>query len=172
MQRWAAQAKVVKAWNIVGNPHMFQPSFPGGPPDMFIAGNDADAKVKVSEILAAFGWQVVDLGSIEMSRYLEPLAMVWIMTYFRTKSGNHAIKLLRSNGRRPGWRSTRPRPGDYFQVDRRGAFGFACRHVSTLFSRSLRRSARCQRLPFEPWLGVGRDPDIRPFLARGVTPTP
>ncbi|HNN93786.1 MAG TPA: NAD(P)-binding domain-containing protein [Pseudomonadota bacterium] len=95
VQRWAAQAKVVKAWNIVGNPHMFQPSFPGGPPDMFIAGNDADAKVKVSEILAAFGWQVVDLGSIEMSRYLEPLAMVWIMTYFRTKSGNHAIKLLR-----------------------------------------------------------------------------
>ncbi len=95
VQRWAPGAKVVKAWNIVGNPHMYQPSFPGGPPDMFIAGNDGEAKTKVSEILAAFGWQIVDLGGIEMSRYLEPLAMVWIMTYFRTRSGNHAFKLLR-----------------------------------------------------------------------------
>ena len=95
VQRWVPQAKVVKAWNIVGNPHMYQPNFPGGPPDMFIAGNDAEAKQRVGEILTAFGWHNIDLGSIEMSRYLEPLAMVWIMTYFRTKSGNHAIKLLR-----------------------------------------------------------------------------
>lgn len=95
VQRWVPLAKVVKAWNIVGNPHMFQPSFPGGPPDMFIAGNDAGAKEKVTEILKAFGWDVNDLGGIEMSRYLEPMAMVWIMQYFRTRSGNHAFKLLR-----------------------------------------------------------------------------
>ncbi len=95
VQRWAPQAKVVKAWNIVGNPHMYQPNFPGGPPDMFIAGNDAEAKQRVGEILTAFGWHNIDLGSIEMSRYLEPLAMVWIMTYFRTQNGNHAFKLLR-----------------------------------------------------------------------------
>ena len=29
------------------------------------------------------------------SRLLEPLAMLWIMYYFRTNTGNHAFKLLR-----------------------------------------------------------------------------
>ena len=50
VQRWAPGARVVKAFNIVGNPHMVDPVFPEGQPDMFICGNDADAKAKVTEI--------------------------------------------------------------------------------------------------------------------------
>ena len=95
VQRWLTTARVVKAFNIVGNAHMFRPEFPGGPPDMFIAGNDAAAKQTVSRILNEFGWEVIDLGGIENSRYLEPLAMVWITHGFRTRSWNHAFKLLR-----------------------------------------------------------------------------
>jgi 8-hydroxy-5-deazaflavin:NADPH oxidoreductase len=96
VQRWLPAARVVKAFNIVGNPHMFRPTFPGGPPDMFICGNDASAKNAVAEICTAFGWpQPIDLGGIESARYLEPLAMVWILVYFATRSGNHAFKLLR-----------------------------------------------------------------------------
>ena len=45
-------------------------------------------------ILNSFGWSVIDLGGIEASRFLEPLAMVWIVHFFRTHSGNHAFKLL------------------------------------------------------------------------------
>ena len=85
----------MKAFNIVGNAHMFRPQFPGGPPDMFICGNDASAKVKVTEILKAFGWDVIDIGGIDGARYLEPLAMVWIMHGVRANSWNHAFKLLR-----------------------------------------------------------------------------
>lgn len=95
VQRWLTRARVVKAFNIVGNAHMFRPDFPGGPPDMFIAGNDAAAKHTVSRILNEFGWEVIDLGGIELSRYLEPLAMVWVAYGFRNKSWNHAFKLLR-----------------------------------------------------------------------------
>jgi predicted dinucleotide-binding enzyme len=95
VQRWLTTARVVKAFNIVGNAHMFRPAFPGGPPDMFICGNDAGAKQTVSQILNEFGWEVIDLGGIEASRYLEPLAMVWIAHGFREKSWNHAFKLLR-----------------------------------------------------------------------------
>ena len=40
VQRWLKDAKVVKAFNIVGHDDMVNPKFPGGPPDMFIAGND------------------------------------------------------------------------------------------------------------------------------------
>ena len=55
VQRWLPSAHVVKAFNIVGNEHMFKPDFPGGPPDMFICGNDAAAKQTVTGILKDFG---------------------------------------------------------------------------------------------------------------------
>lgn len=95
VQRLVPTARVVKCFNIVGNQHMFRPDFPGGPPDMLIAGNDADAKHAVSEICHAFGWNVLDLGGIEASRYLEPFAMVWIVHFLRNKVRDHAFKLLR-----------------------------------------------------------------------------
>jgi predicted dinucleotide-binding enzyme len=44
VQRTLPDSKVVKAFNIVGNPHMIHPDFPGGPPTMFICGNDSEAK--------------------------------------------------------------------------------------------------------------------------------
>src|ERR1041384_5434419 len=96
VQRWLPQARVVKAFTIVGNAFMVQPQFPGGPPDMFICGNDAAAKQTVTDICRSFGWPgALDLGGIEMARYLEPLAMVWIVYGFGTGSWNHAFKLLR-----------------------------------------------------------------------------
>ena len=95
VQRWLAESHVVKAFNIIGNPFMVNPQFPGGPPDMFICGNNTRAKQSVTEILTAFGWSTIDLGGIESSRYLEPLAMVWIIYGFRTNSWSHALKLLR-----------------------------------------------------------------------------
>jgi 8-hydroxy-5-deazaflavin:NADPH oxidoreductase len=96
VQRWLPRARVVKAFNIVGNASMVHPQFPGGPPDMFICGNDAAAKRTVTEICTSFGWPgALDLGGIEMARYLEPLAMVWIAYGIRTNTWSHAFKLLR-----------------------------------------------------------------------------
>ncbi|MBI2221844.1 MAG: NAD(P)-binding domain-containing protein [Acidobacteria bacterium] len=95
VQRWLTTARVVKAFNMIGSAHMFRPEFPGGPPDMFICGNDQSAKQAVSRILNEFGWEVIDLGRIEASRHLECLAMLWITYGFRHKSWNHAFRLLR-----------------------------------------------------------------------------
>jgi len=95
VQRWLPKAHVVKAFNIVGSVHMVNPSFPDGKPDMLIAGNDANAKKVVSALCEELGWPTVDMGGIEASRYLEPFAMVWILHYVRTQSGNHAFKLLK-----------------------------------------------------------------------------
>ncbi len=95
VQRWVPGAKVVKCWNIVGNAHMIDPDFPDGPPTMFIAGNHEQAKATVQDLLDSFGWDCSDLGGIESSRYLEPLAMVWILDFFATGSGNMALRMLR-----------------------------------------------------------------------------
>lgn len=95
VQRWLPKAQVVKAFNIVGHAHMVQPKFPGGPPDMFLCGNDAEAKRTVTELLAAFGWNTIDIGGIEGSRLLEPLCLLWVAYGIRSKSWDHAFKLLR-----------------------------------------------------------------------------
>lgn len=95
VQRLAPEAHVVKAFNSVGNAHFFKPDFPGGPPDMFICGNDEGAKQKVTGLVREFGWESIDLGDIEMSRHLEPLCIVWVVHGIRTQSWNHAFKLLR-----------------------------------------------------------------------------
>ena len=95
VQRLIPKARVVKAFNTVGNAHMIHPQFPGGPPDMFLCGNDAEGKKIVSQICEAFGWGVVDIGGIEGSRYLEPMCMTWVLYGALSSSWNHAFKLLR-----------------------------------------------------------------------------
>jgi 8-hydroxy-5-deazaflavin:NADPH oxidoreductase len=95
VQRWLPKSRVVKAFNTVGNAHMVNPHFPGGPPDMFICGNDAEAKKTVVEILHAFGWPSLDIGGIEGARLLEPMCILWILYGARSGSWNHAFKLLR-----------------------------------------------------------------------------
>jgi predicted dinucleotide-binding enzyme len=96
VQRMLPDSKVVKAFNTVGNSHFIHPDFPGGPPTMFICGNDGKAKKTITDnILTKLGWETIDIGGIEGARLLEPLAFLWIMHYFRTGNGNHAFKLLR-----------------------------------------------------------------------------
>lgn len=97
VQRLLADAHVVKAFNIVGNPQMVDPDFPDGKPDMFICGNNSDAKQTAGQLIESLGWPpTIDLGGIENARYLEPLAMVWITHFFNNGfNGNHAFKLLR-----------------------------------------------------------------------------
>lgn len=95
VQRLVPNARVVKAFNTVGNAHMINPRFAGGPPDMFLCGNDDDAKKIVSQICEHFGWGVVDIGGIEGSRLLEPMCLLWVLYGARTGTWNHAFKLLR-----------------------------------------------------------------------------
>jgi 8-hydroxy-5-deazaflavin:NADPH oxidoreductase len=96
LQKLLPHARVVKAFNIVGNAHFFRPVFPGGPPDMYICGNDAAAKQTVTEVLQEFGWpSVIDLGPIECSRELESLCILWVKTALTIGNWNIAFKVLR-----------------------------------------------------------------------------
>ncbi len=95
VQKAAPGARVVKAYNTVGNTLFVDPQLPGGPPTMFIAGNDDAAKATVTQLLEDTGWEVADLGGIEASRWLEAMCMAWVVYGARTGTWNHAWKLLK-----------------------------------------------------------------------------
>jgi 8-hydroxy-5-deazaflavin:NADPH oxidoreductase len=100
MERLQAEfpaSRLVKAFNSVGAACMVEPRFEGGPPTMFIAGNDAAAKAQVGTILAQFGWDVADMGEAPAARAIEPLAMLWCIPGFRDTDWVHAFKLLRQH---------------------------------------------------------------------------
>lgn len=95
VQRLLPEARVVKAFNIITATHMVHPKLPDGTPDMFIAGNDAQAKSDVQALLTAFGWRgAIDMGDIRASRLLEPLAMLWISYGLRNNHWSHGFSLL------------------------------------------------------------------------------
>jgi 8-hydroxy-5-deazaflavin:NADPH oxidoreductase len=94
VQRLLPDAQVVKVFNTAGHVHMFRPKFPGGPPDMFLCGNDAVSKKTVSEWVRAFGWNPVDVGGIEGSRLLEPMCVLWVAAGATGGSWDIAFKLL------------------------------------------------------------------------------
>jgi predicted dinucleotide-binding enzyme len=95
LQRELPAARFVKAFNSVGAGCMVNPQLDGGAPTMFVAGNDERARAEVAAIVAAFGWDVADMGPTEAARAIEPLAMLWCIPGFQRNDWAHAFKLLR-----------------------------------------------------------------------------
>jgi len=95
LQREFPEAHLVKVFNSVGTISMVNPEFPGGPPTMFICGNDAGAKKQVEGILDQFGWETADMGGVEAARAIEPLCMLWCIPGFLRNEWTHAFKLIR-----------------------------------------------------------------------------
>lgn len=95
IQKMLPDAQVVKAFSCVGNAFMYKPVFAGGPPTMFICGNDAEAKKTVTGILGSFGWETEDMGAVEAARAIEPLCILWCIPGFIRNQWGHAFKLLK-----------------------------------------------------------------------------
>lgn len=94
LQREFPAARLVKAFNSVGNTRMVDPQFAEGKPTMFICGNDDAAKNTVTGILDQFGWETADMGGAEAARAIEPLCMLWCIPGFTRNQWTHAFKLL------------------------------------------------------------------------------
>jgi hypothetical protein len=89
-------ARFVKAFSCVGNAFMVDPKLPGGPPTMFVCGDDDAAKAQVAGFLRDFGWDVADMGAVESARAIEPLCQLWCVPGLRGGPWTHAFKLLRA----------------------------------------------------------------------------
>jgi hypothetical protein len=94
VQAWLPRSRVVKAWNSVGNAHMYKPSFRERP-SMFICGEDETARKTVAAQIESFGWEAIDIGGISGARVLEPLSILWVGYGARAGTWNHAFKLLK-----------------------------------------------------------------------------
>jgi hypothetical protein len=95
VQRTLPDARVVKAFNTIGNPYFVDPSFSDGLPTMLIAGDDEIAKRTVADVLADFGWpDPVDIGGIEGSRELEAICIAWVKIGGARGAWDHGFKLL------------------------------------------------------------------------------
>jgi len=94
IQRAFPDAKVVKALNTMTAPLMVNPAAIPGDHDLFLCGNDADAKARVTELLRSFGWRgILDLGDITAARGMEMILPIWLrlMGTFKTPMFNFHI---------------------------------------------------------------------------------
>jgi len=66
----------------------------GGPPKMFLCGNDPPARQIIGGFIEQFGWEPMDMGAAEVARALEPLWMLWCLPGFLRNEWRHAFKLL------------------------------------------------------------------------------
>ena len=96
IQKLLPDAKLVKAFNSVGNAVMYKPDFREGKPTMFICGNDEEAKKIVTDILMAFGHEAEDMGSARSAGVIEQLCILWCIPGFIRNQWTHAFKLLKA----------------------------------------------------------------------------
>jgi len=97
IQRAFPEAKVVKTLNTINCNVMVTPHIISGPHDIFMSGNDANAKSKVREIVADwFGWKsVIDLGDISTARGTEMYLALWVRLMAVNQTPNFNIRITK-----------------------------------------------------------------------------
>ncbi|MBO3760447.1 NAD(P)-binding domain-containing protein [Ciceribacter sp. L1K22] len=79
LQAALPQSRVVKTLNTMTARLMVDPARVPGPHDVFLCGNDAEAKAVVVDLLRSFGWtEPVDLGGIASALGMEGLMPFWL----------------------------------------------------------------------------------------------
>ncbi len=96
IQRAHPGLRVVKALNTVTAHIMVNPAgLAGGDHDVFVAGNDPEARDRVTRFLRdEFGWKtVIDLGDLTAARGMEMMIMIWLKLWaaFGTADFNYRI---------------------------------------------------------------------------------
>ena len=75
------ESKVVKSLNTMSASLMVNPGSLKGKHNVFMSGNDVQAKKMVADLLKAMGWEqnnIIDLGDISTARATEMLLPVWL----------------------------------------------------------------------------------------------
>ncbi len=97
IQRKFPSAKVVKTLNTVNCGIMVNAASLPGDHDLFVSGNDAEAKATVIQCLKDwFGWKsIIDLGDITTARGTEQLLPIWIRLWGAFGHANFNFKVVK-----------------------------------------------------------------------------
>lgn len=99
IQRTFPHAKVVKALNTMNCEVMVDPATVPGEHDVFLSGDDAEAKHRVGELLQSFGWpaeRIRDLGDISSARGLEMYVAFWLRLWGALETGYFNIAVVQA----------------------------------------------------------------------------
>ncbi len=69
--------RVVKAFNTLNYQQMVNPETAGGPITIPLAGDDAEAKAVVAELVEGMGLEALDIGPLAYAHVLEEMLIVW-----------------------------------------------------------------------------------------------
>ncbi len=85
--------RVVKAFSIYGSENFKDSSYPNyaGKPAMLFCGNDPSAKAVVAGLVAALGWDPLDVGGIEQALHLEHMTLLWVRM---VRAGGHSPHMV------------------------------------------------------------------------------
>ncbi len=98
IQRSFPTLRVVKALNTMNCDLMVNPSMVPGDHNVFLSGNDAQAKEQVKTLLAYFGWKkenLIDLGDISTARGSEMLLPIWLRLWSALGNADFNFKIAR-----------------------------------------------------------------------------
>jgi hypothetical protein len=97
IQRAFPDAKVVKTLNTVNCQVMVDPARIPGEHDVFVSGDDMDAKAEVTRMLKEwFGWKsVIDLGDITTARGTESYVLLWVRLWGSLGTADFNVKVVR-----------------------------------------------------------------------------
>lgn len=94
IQKLLPSTHVIKAMNTVGAHLMYKPAL-SEKGTVFVAGNDEQAKDKVSSIVEKFGWESYDAGKIESSRALEYMGQLYVAQGILYNGWNSTFKYVK-----------------------------------------------------------------------------
>lgn len=94
IQKLLPSTHVIKAMNTVGAHLMYKPTL-SEKGTVFVAGNDEQAKDKVSSIVEKFGWESYNTGKIESSRALEYMGQLYVAQGILYNGWNSTFKYVK-----------------------------------------------------------------------------
>lgn len=99
IQRTFPNARVVKSLNTMYCGVMVDPQHLSGDHEVFVAGEDVDAKTTVKGLLREFGWKeanIIDLGGLRAARGTEMFLPLWLSLMQANGTGDFNIRIVRA----------------------------------------------------------------------------
>ena len=96
IQKTFPSVNVVKTLNTMNCNLMVNASLVPGDHDVFVCGNNENAKTQTKEVLVCFGWKnTVDLGDIKAARATEKLLPIWLKLWGVYQTPNFNFKIVK-----------------------------------------------------------------------------